>query len=85
MTQSIIVYRNPLEQQLWEGGYIPPIMIGCVCLLVFFVALMKISSIVFGDRKVNSNPVYTWGAGILAVILTAVLFHFLPAIIALFI
>ena len=57
MTQSIIVYRNPLEQQLWEGGYIPPIMLGCVCFLVFFVALMKISSMVFGEWKVNSSHV----------------------------
>ena len=85
MTQSIIVYRNPMEQQLWESGYIPPIMLGCICFLVFFVALMKISSMIFGEWKVNSSHVYTWGAGVMAVILTAVLFHFLPTILAIFI
>lgn len=35
-TQSIIVYRNPLEQQFWEGNYIIPIGGG---ILVFFLVM----------------------------------------------
>jgi hypothetical protein len=35
-TQSIIVYRNPLEQQFWEGNFIIPIGGG---ILVFFLVM----------------------------------------------
>lgn len=30
MTQSIIVYRNPLEQQFWESGMLFPLICGVI-------------------------------------------------------
>lgn len=30
MTQSIIVYRNPMEAMFWESGMMFPIMVGVV-------------------------------------------------------
>ena len=37
-TQSIIVYRNPGEQMLWEGGYMFPVFGSlAVWLIVFLV------------------------------------------------
>lgn len=37
--QSIIVYRNPLEQQFWESGLLFPIMVACaVAILVAVIA-----------------------------------------------
>lgn len=43
-TQSIIVYRNPLEQQLWEGimsGDAFPFMVGVAVFLITYVLFNK--------------------------------------------
>ena len=37
MTQSIIVYNNPMEQAFWESGLIRPLLCG---LFVFFVVII---------------------------------------------
>ena len=45
-TQSIIVYRNPLEQQMWEGlmsGSFFPVIVGVV---VFFAVFLTINRFV---------------------------------------
>lgn len=39
--QSIIVYHNPVEAQLWEGGFMFPMMVGMV--LSFFVVVIVAS------------------------------------------
>jgi len=41
MTQSIIVYRNPLEAALWEGGMVFPIISGCFVGFITFLILLK--------------------------------------------
>lgn len=43
-TQSIIVYRNPLEQMMWEGamsGAFFPIIVGVVFFFVVFLTIDK--------------------------------------------
>jgi hypothetical protein len=77
-TQSIIVYRNPLEQQLWEGGYIGLYICFAVVFCIILVGLMKLAGKVFGEWKVSTCNTYTWVAVALAVGLTWLVFHFLP-------
>ena len=56
-TQSIIVYRNPMEQQIWESGLVAPI----ICTgIVFIIALVMIMAIVdktqrIMKRRINGN------------------------------
>ena len=38
MTQSIIVYRNPMEAKLWESGLVFPVIAGMVTAVI--VALL---------------------------------------------
>lgn len=47
-TQSIIVYRNPAEQMLWEGGYLFPVIVTGVA---FIVLAMWVSLLV--DKLFN--------------------------------
>lgn len=42
MTQSIIVYRNPLEQQIWESGMVGPIFVFVVLTVAFVLILSKL-------------------------------------------
>ena len=53
MTESIIVYRNPIEQQLWEGIVSNPDLlftIGCsgVVAIVCVFILSKLDEMIFG-------------------------------------
>jgi len=43
MTQSIIVYRNPIEAAFWESGLIFPLM---VALFVGFITILATSKLV---------------------------------------
>ena len=38
-TQSIIVYRNPMEQQFWESGMIVPLGAGMLTFLIVTYSL----------------------------------------------
>ena len=49
--QSIIVYRNPLEAALWEGGMVWPIIVGCFVGFVTFLILIKIAEYVSPRRN----------------------------------
>lgn len=53
-TQSIIVYRNPAEQALWESGAVFPVMIGCVVGMVSFLLAYNLLSWV--AIKVRRGP-----------------------------
>ena len=69
-TQSIIVYRNPLEQQLWEGGYVGLFLcIGILC-VVITAALFKVASVCFGEWTVNSSSWIGWAIMTVAAIMT---------------
>ena len=46
MTQSIIVYRNPMEQAFWESGMMIPIVGGIAAGLVAFAAAYKLTGYV---------------------------------------
>lgn len=51
-TQSIIVYRNPLEQAIWEGAFgaqLSCIIFGIVAFFVVFLLLNKITTSVVGN------------------------------------
>ena len=47
MTQSIIVYRNPMEQAFWESGMLIPLAGGCVVGLILFGIAYKLSGFIF--------------------------------------
>ena len=65
-TQSIIVYRSPIERQLYESGLLFPIMTGC--LVFFLVALVadKIVSARFGHFSKRRNVAINTGIAIAA-------------------
>jgi hypothetical protein len=71
-TQSIIVYRNPLEQQFWESGMLFPIMIFMIVFIATFLATHKIQEMIFGSWKVYTEKWPVWintVAGLVAVAL----------------
>lgn len=77
-TQSIIVYRNPMEQQLWEGGYVPLFLGAGVLFIVFTLILLQIAGMVFGKWNVERR---TWPSVVcmaLAALATVFVFHLLP-------
>ena len=70
-TQSIIVYRNPLEQQFWESGALVPVFSGCAIGFVSFLLTYNVLSWTY--RKLskkqyyrNSNQYVTYAAGFVA-------------------
>ena len=77
-TQSIIVYRNPMEQQLWEGGYVPLLLGAGVIFIVVFVILMQLAGMIFGKWNVEHRTWPSMVAMALAGLATAGVFHFLP-------
>lgn len=58
-TQSIIVYRNPVEAAFWEGGYAFPLIASMVVLVVVLVALNAIGDRIFG-RHGNRYKFWSW-------------------------
>lgn len=61
MTESIIVYRNPLEKAMWEGTSdfsFFPIMIGVVVFFIAFLALNKVLNNLF-PRLMWSKKIYS--------------------------
>lgn len=58
MTTSIIVYRNPLEQQMWEGsssGQMFPIMCGMAVMFMSFLLIMPLLNMMNVNRKYSSQ------------------------------
>lgn len=59
MTTSIIVYRNPLEQQLWEGamnnGQVFPIICAMVVMFISFLCVMPLLNMMNVSRKYSSQ------------------------------
>lgn len=55
-TQSIIVYRNPIEAAFWEGGFALPVFTFILVFLISLSALIKVQEFVFRKTKVS-----TWG------------------------
>ena len=78
VTQSIIVYRNPTEQQLWEGGYVPVFLGAGVLFIVFTLSLLQIAGMVFGKWNVESRQWPSLVCMALAGLATAFVFHLLP-------
>jgi hypothetical protein len=62
-TQSIIVYRNPAEQMLWEGGYMWPIICVGGTFVLVLVILMTIAKQIMGEWAANTNMWVTAAAG----------------------
>jgi hypothetical protein len=50
--QSIIVYRNPAEAALWEGGMVWPIMVGA-----FFAIIAGIIAAKLADGRVKDASI----------------------------
>lgn len=77
-TQSIIVYRNPMEQQLWEGGYVGLFVGIAVVFILCVVSIGFVAEKVLGYRRVHNT---NWAAGMLLALAAAAtwaVFHFLP-------
>ena len=51
MTQSIIVYRNPLEQTLWEGAL--PMLVPVFGGIITFFILMYIGIVLIERRGIS--------------------------------
>lgn len=43
---EVIVYRNPLEAQLYSSGMLFPIIVGCVVMFVVTLALLQLPNFV---------------------------------------
>lgn len=58
MTTSIIVYRNPLEQQMWEGsssGQMFPILCAMAVMFISFLLIMPLLNMMNVNRKYSSQ------------------------------
>ena len=78
-TQSIIVYRNPMEQQFWEGGYVPLFLGAGVIFIVITVILLQIAGRLFGKWNIERK---TWPSVVcmaLAAVATTLAFHLFVA------
>ena len=72
-TQSIIVYRNPLEQQAWESGILPVIFGAGVLFIILTVFFMKMAELIAGRRwYVDTNPWVSWVSMGMAALFTGI-------------
>jgi hypothetical protein len=73
-TQSIIVYRNPMEQAFWEGtmnfGNLIPMLAGMLVFLALVVGLSHIIQKKFGWRPPQWTQYVMWGVSIAGSIAT---------------
>ena len=80
-TQSIIVYRNPAEAMLWEGGYVFPLIAGLGAGFLTFVFLMWALGL-WNQRKTRRARVVVpeqamIAAAIISIIIGGGTFHWL--------
>lgn len=63
-TQSIIVYRNPGEQWMWESSFIPTLFVFCLLTWLCCVSIGWVRVKFFGVNKWQSMTygVLAWGA-----------------------
>ena len=75
-TQSIIVYRNPLEAAFWESGLLLPASVFVLSFLIVLLVGMKIQDAVFRSAKwPRFGAAYNYsGYGVIAVSLVAAFF-----------
>ena len=77
-TQSIIVYRNPLEQQMWESGTLPLFLFAGVLFVLFTYGFIQIAAWFSSEWYVSTHSWVTWVAVALAALMTANVFYILP-------
>lgn len=75
-TQSIIVYRNPVEAAFWESGMIVPLGGGLGVGFIVFLLLMWIAQKVSRDWRGPSN-LATGAAAVVSLCVGALTFHWL--------
>lgn len=56
-TQSIIIYRNPYEQQFWESGMIVPLGVSLIVFFVVFLGMSRVLQFVLVNVKVAHNNI----------------------------
>ena len=82
-TQSIIVYRNPIEQAFWESGMITPIIFGVVAIVILVCALHALldHSFKLAKKSTHRSKLYTYLSNAIIVLSTIggfyVSFHYL--------
>jgi len=59
-TQSIIVYRNPLEQAFWESGLIVPLFMSLVAFVLSFYVITEVLSRAF-KYNIKDGDVFAVG------------------------
>jgi hypothetical protein len=63
MQDSIIVYRNPMEKMIWEGGYLFPILVFAIVMGVSFFGIYKFLEYIFNKRW-NQPVWFLWVSGV---------------------
>lgn len=69
-TQSIIVYRNPVEQMFWEGGFAFPLFAGLAAGFLTFVLLIKIAEMLSNLIARRHPPLEsnTWVVSLISIV-----------------
>jgi len=75
-TQSIIVYRNPVEAAFWESGIIVPLGGGLGTGFIVFLLLTALAKKVSRDWRGPSN-LAMGAAAVVALIAGGLVFHWL--------
>jgi len=71
-TQSIIVYRNPVEQQIWEGGFLFPLMVAMFAALIVAITINFISTKIEYKKRPLSRHQFMGTIIVVASILTVI-------------
>lgn len=65
-TQSIIIYRNPMEQQFWESGILFPLLVFMVLTVALGAVFMSVVNQYVYRYKALPIVVVTIAAGVAA-------------------
>lgn len=79
MTQSVIVYRNPMEAAFWEGGFAFPLIAAVfVGVMIFVIAHLMFDKYnrgkKYGRRQWQPTTLQNWMSGFIAVAAAVVVF-----------
>jgi hypothetical protein len=78
MTQSIIVYRNPLEAAIWESGLVGPFILSGLVFVLVFAGIVKLAGRHAMYRS-KRTTIIQWIAAIVAFAIAATVFVHITA------
>lgn len=73
MTESMIIYRNPLEKAFWESGYILPVVGGVITFAVVFLCTITLIESLIRMKKawylyIKYRNLITWFAAVVGTV-----------------